>query len=347
MTNGETDLLPRGGTSLLTRASFASPGGNGTTSRQLGFVAGWLSAKESDFTNAKGRPAALYRAVYVGNELDGDTEDLEVHEATATLWSHSCNGCHCFASDKQTLDQHKARCDASHAADAIAAALEAEATLKRKADALARGVSDGATTRGKSRRATPDPDDARPSPPTTPGPDRASPPPPTAENSSSSPQASLLKPPAHPQDAPPLHALFNPPPPPAAAPRAPAPDDEIGSRRPRDDVPPGAVARRTLNIAEAYDADTDVEEDARDHRDAGLRRGASPAALVPLPSYEFDLGSGVTVDVGLLRHAGAPHLVLRLGADRLTVYRARRDGAADTASVVATVPFPRPNRSES
>ena len=60
---------------------------------QLGFIAGWLGARESDFVNAKGKAASLYRTVYVGSELDGDVEDLELHEATSALWAHSCNGC--------------------------------------------------------------------------------------------------------------------------------------------------------------------------------------------------------------------------------------------------------------
>ena len=107
-------------------------GVDGSVNAQLGFVAGWLSAKESEFVNAKGKPAGLYRAVYVGSELDGDTEDLELHETTAALWAHSCNGCHCFAADKQALDRHKATCDASRAADAAEAALEREAREKRK-----------------------------------------------------------------------------------------------------------------------------------------------------------------------------------------------------------------------
>ena len=120
-------------------------GVDGSVNAQLGFVAGWLSAKESEFVNAKGKPAGLYRAVYVGSELDGDTEDLELHETTAALWAHSCNGCHCFAADKQALDRHKATCDASRAADAAEAALEREAREKRKAEVL--GGADGATTR--------------------------------------------------------------------------------------------------------------------------------------------------------------------------------------------------------
>lgn len=68
----------------VVRSVAAADGG---TNVQLGFVGGWLSARESDFTNAKGRPAGLYRTVYVGSELDGDTEDLELHECTAALWA--------------------------------------------------------------------------------------------------------------------------------------------------------------------------------------------------------------------------------------------------------------------
>merc|ERR1712025_263595 len=70
---------------------------------QLGYIAAWLSAKESDFQNSRGRSAGLYRCVYVGGELDGDAEDLELHETTATLWQHACGGCNAFAVDPEVL----------------------------------------------------------------------------------------------------------------------------------------------------------------------------------------------------------------------------------------------------
>jgi hypothetical protein len=82
------------------------------TFEQLGYVVGWLSHRESDFVNSQGRPASLYHAVYVGSDLDGESEDLEVHEVKEALWPYSCDGCHRFASNQEVLDRHAASCPA-------------------------------------------------------------------------------------------------------------------------------------------------------------------------------------------------------------------------------------------
>mmetsp|Transcript_34600 Transcript_34600/g.106974 ORF Transcript_34600/g.106974 Transcript_34600/m.106974 type:complete len:253 (+) Transcript_34600:173-931(+) len=108
---------------------------------QLGYVVGWLSARESDFVNARGRPAGLYRCVYVGGELDGDCEDLELHETTAALWPHSCSGCMCFACDKRVLARHRETCEA--AAAATAAAVATEALTKQKFTPRGGGATTG------------------------------------------------------------------------------------------------------------------------------------------------------------------------------------------------------------
>ena len=53
---------------------------DGFLRRVEGVVVGWLSAAESDFFDACGAPAALYRVAYDGGELADDAEDLEEHE---------------------------------------------------------------------------------------------------------------------------------------------------------------------------------------------------------------------------------------------------------------------------
>ena len=123
---------------------------DGILKPQLGYIAAWLSAKESDFQNSRGRSAGLYRCVYVGGELDGDAEDLELHETTATLWQHACGGCNAFAVDPEVLRRHCATCKSYKRkvdADAAAAAA-AQAAL----DLKKRPADGGATTRGKARR---------------------------------------------------------------------------------------------------------------------------------------------------------------------------------------------------
>lgn len=52
-----------------------------------GEIIGWLSAEESDFVDARGRPAALYRAEYDGGLLKGECEDLEEAEVLESLTS--------------------------------------------------------------------------------------------------------------------------------------------------------------------------------------------------------------------------------------------------------------------
>ena len=45
-----------------------------------GKVTGWLSAAESDFLDNKGQSAALFLVEYTAGALEGDQEDLELHE---------------------------------------------------------------------------------------------------------------------------------------------------------------------------------------------------------------------------------------------------------------------------
>ena len=86
-----------------------------------------------------------------------------------------------------------------------------------------------------------------------------------------------------------------------------------------------------------WDEETRAGEEADDDR--GFHR-TRPQALVPLPSYEFDLSSSF-VDVALRRGETRPDLVLRLEEGRLVVFRAdRATGAADPANVVASVKLP-------
>ena len=58
---------------------------DGFLRRVEGVVVGWLSAAESDFFDACGAPAALYRVAYDGGELADDAEDLEEHEVRESL----------------------------------------------------------------------------------------------------------------------------------------------------------------------------------------------------------------------------------------------------------------------
>lgn len=53
-----------------------------------GAVIGWLSAEESDFTDANG-PAPLYRVKYDSGRLCGEIEDLEEHELVEALCDKS------------------------------------------------------------------------------------------------------------------------------------------------------------------------------------------------------------------------------------------------------------------
>ena len=48
-----------------------------------GEVVGWLSAAESDFLDDKGQSAALFLVKYTAGALEGDQEDLELHEVVA------------------------------------------------------------------------------------------------------------------------------------------------------------------------------------------------------------------------------------------------------------------------
>ena len=50
-----------------------------------GTVRGWLDAHESDFSDERGAPAALYRVVFEDGPLEGDEEDLEMHELLQSL----------------------------------------------------------------------------------------------------------------------------------------------------------------------------------------------------------------------------------------------------------------------
>ena len=50
-----------------------------------GTVRGWLDAHESDFSDEHGAPAALYRVVFEDGPLEGDEEDLEMHELLQSL----------------------------------------------------------------------------------------------------------------------------------------------------------------------------------------------------------------------------------------------------------------------
>ena len=45
-----------------------------------GKVTGWLSAAESNFLDNKGQSAALFLVEYTAGALEGDQEDLELHE---------------------------------------------------------------------------------------------------------------------------------------------------------------------------------------------------------------------------------------------------------------------------
>ena len=63
----------------IVRTVFDASGEPST--RVCGRVVGWLPADRSDFTDAAGRPASLWRVVYDGGgTLDGDEEDLEEFE---------------------------------------------------------------------------------------------------------------------------------------------------------------------------------------------------------------------------------------------------------------------------
>ena len=50
-----------------------------------GEVVGWLSAAESDFLDDNNQPAALFHVEYTTGTLEGDEEDLELHEVEASL----------------------------------------------------------------------------------------------------------------------------------------------------------------------------------------------------------------------------------------------------------------------
>ena len=50
-----------------------------------GKVTGWLSAAESDFLDDNNQPAALFHVEYTTGTLEGDEEDLELHEVEASL----------------------------------------------------------------------------------------------------------------------------------------------------------------------------------------------------------------------------------------------------------------------
>ena len=50
-----------------------------------GEVVSWLSAAESDFLDDNNQPAALFHVEYTTGALEGDEEDLELHEVEASL----------------------------------------------------------------------------------------------------------------------------------------------------------------------------------------------------------------------------------------------------------------------
>ena len=283
---------------------------DGILKPQLGYIAAWLSAKESDFQNSRGRSAGLYRCVYVGGELDGDAEDLELHETTATLWQHACGGCNAFAVDPEVLRRHCATCKSYKRkvdADAAAAAA-AQAAL----DLKKRPADGGATTRGKARR--------------------------VEETAPKAPPGPLPGARAAPY---PFHAL-----PGAAAP----PQRKLTIRLPAGGgaaaTPPVAPAQRmpprAPRIGAQYQADTELPEPETAPPPpvavAAARTRTMP--LVPRPSYEFDVSAGLSIDIALKRGRGLAPLVLRLGPREAVLYRADRDGGADPERVVARAALP-------
>ncbi len=284
---------------------------DGILKPQLGYIAAWLSAKESDFQNSRGRSAGLYRCVYVGGELDGDAEDLELHETTATLWQHACGGCNAFAVDPEVLRRHCATCKSYKRkvdADAAAAAA-AQAAL----DLKKRPADGGATTRGKARR--------------------------VEETAPKAPPGPLPGARAAPY---PFHAL------PGAA--APPPQRKLTIRLPAGGgaaaTPPVAPAQRVPprapRIGAQYQADTELPEPETAPPPpvavAAARTRTMP--LVPRPSYEFDVSAGLSIDIALKRGRGLAPLVLRLGPREAVLYRADRDGGADPERVVARAALP-------
>ena len=284
---------------------------DGILKPQLGYIAAWLSAKESDFQNSRGRSAGLYRCVYVGGELDGDAEDLELHETTATLWQHACGGCNAFAVDPEVLRRHCATCKSYKRkvdADAAAAAA-AQAAL----DLKKRPADGGATTRGKARR--------------------------VEETAPKAPPGPLPGARAAPY---PFHAL------PGAA--APPPQRKLTIRLPAGGgaaaTPPVAPAQRmpprAPRIGAQYQADTELPEPETAPPPpvavAAARTRTMP--LVPRPSYEFDVSAGLSIDIALKRGRGLAPLVLRLGPREAVLYRADRDGGADPERVVARAALP-------
>ena len=274
---------------------------DGILKPQLGYIAAWLSAKESDFQNSRGRSAGLYRCVYVGGELDGDAEDLELHETTATLWQHACGGCNAFAVDPEVLRRHCATCKSYKRkvdADAAAAAA-AQAAL----DLKKRPADGGATTRGKARR--------------------------VEETAPKAPPGPLPGARAAPY---PFHAL-----PGAAAP----PQRKLTIRLPAGPAGGRGAARRAAARAAAaprigaqYQADTSCPSPKpRRRRPSPSPPRGRARCPVPRPSYEFDVSAGLSIDIAP-RGRGLAPLVLRLGPREAVLYRADRDGAR-TRAVVA------------
>lgn len=302
---------------------------DGIQKPQLGFIAGWLSAKESDFQNARGRSAGLYRCVYVGGELDGDAEDLELHDTTSTLWQHACDGCNIFAVDPEVLRRHCKTCKPYHlkveADAASAAALQAELDLKK------RPADGGSTTRGKARRV----EEAAPT---------------GAGGLAPAPYPFHSMPGLTPAQAQNAHVRLT-----GAAPGAAAPASRTGMagggarklmiRLPAATPPAPRVHQppRAPRIGAQFQATMELPDPQTGPPPAPVSVAAARTRMMPLvprPSYEFDVSAGLSIDIALKRGRGLAPLVLRLGPREAVLYWADRDGGADPGRVVTRAGLP-------